>query len=217
MFVVIDGIDGSGKGTQVALLEKELVDLWKTVKIIDYPRYSHGAAFFIERYLNGDYWKSLLPKLASLFYALDRFDHSFELKRDLEEFDFVISNRYVTASMIHQAGKLSDLKEIDEYLDWLYDLEYNICGIPLPDKVIFLDVPPEVSAYLITQKQQREYIKDGSNKDIHEADENHLKNAYERAIYVSEKFQWTRVQCTQWTMMLPIDVITQMILKEILA
>ena len=111
MFIVIDWIDGSWKGTQVKLLEKKLTSMWKKVKILDYPRYWEHSAFAVEKYLNWDYGKDVSAKQASIFYALDRFDDSFKIKDDLENYDYIISNRYVSASMIHQAGKIKDKKQ----------------------------------------------------------------------------------------------------------
>lgn len=215
MFIVIDGIDGSGKWTQVQLLQKFFETQGKTVKIVDYPRYANPSAFFVEKYLNGSYGKEVSPELASLFYALDRFDSAKDLLQDIKNYDFVISNRYVSASMIHQAWKIENIEDVNRYLDWLYHLEYEICKIPLPDKIIFLDVPPEISQRLITKKENRSYIQDGSNKDIHESDENHLKNAYNRALYVAEKFGWTRIECTKDGQIFPIEDITQMIIQKI--
>ena len=126
MFIVIDGIDGSGKGTQVEILRKHFEELGKKVKILDYPRYGHTSSFMVQKYLNGEYGKTLSPKLASIFYAIDRYDSSFDIKKDLENYDYIISNRYVSANMIHQTGKIENDVEAKEFLDWLYDLEYNI-------------------------------------------------------------------------------------------
>jgi len=82
------------------------------------------------------------------------------LRTDFETYDFVISNRYVSANMIHQTGKLVDEAERDEFLEWLEDLEFNIFNIPRPDKVIFLNVTPETSQKLVLKKEEREYLKD---------------------------------------------------------
>ena len=94
-----------------------------------------------------------------MFYAIDRFDDSFNLREDFKNYDYVISNRYVSANMIHQAGKISDKQERDEFLDWLEELEYGIFGIPRPDKTIFLNVSPEMSQKLVLMKEKREYLK----------------------------------------------------------
>ncbi|NUJ97281.1 deoxynucleoside kinase [Candidatus Gracilibacteria bacterium] len=216
MFVVIDGIDGAGKGTQVKLVAEYLEMQGKKVKIIDFPRYGEKSAFFVEKYLNGEYGNFVKPKLASLFYALDRFDASKELKEDLNQYDYIISNRYVSASMIHQSGKIVKKEEVDTYLEWLDDLEYTIFSIPRPDITLFLDVSPEISSQLIGKKEQREYIKGGENKDIHEKDENHLRDAYNMAHYVAKKFDWKIIDCVEGGNILTKEKITQKILSCIL-
>lgn len=217
MFIVIDWIDWSWKWTQVQILKEHFEKAWKKVKILDYPRYSNPSAFFVEKYLNWDYWTNLSPKLSSIFYALDRFDSSFDLRNDFEEYDYIISNRYVSASMIHQWGKIKGEQETKEFLDWLYDLEYNIFSIPKPDKVIFLNVTPEISQELVLKKEEREYIKWWKKMDIHEADLNHLKNAWEKAMKVVNMYDdWVRIDCVEDWKLLSIEEITDKILKEIL-
>lgn len=185
--------------------------------MLDYPRYGENSCYFVESYLNGKYGKNISAKLASMFYALDRFDDSYNFSQRSEEYDFIISNRYVSANMIHQTGKIVEPTERVKFLDWLYELEYEICGIPKPDKVLFLDVPPDISQKLIEKKEQREYITDGGNKDIHEADENHLRDAYSAAQEVLHHYpDWIRVECCENGEILPIEVITQKILSEII-
>ncbi len=217
MFIVIDGIDGSGKGTQVEILRKHFEGLGKKVKILDYPRYWYASSFMVQKYLNGEYGKTLSPKLASIFYAIDRYDSMMDKKYvDFDSYNYIISNRYVSASMIHQTGKIEDDNEAKEFLDWLYDLEYNIFWIPKPDKVIFLNVTPEVSQKLVLKKEKREYLKDGKKMDLHEEDINHLQNAWDKAMKVVEMYDdWVKIDCVENGEILPIEEITQKILSEI--
>ncbi len=217
MFIVIDWIDGSWKGTQVKLLEEKLKKMWKKVKILDYPRYWEKSAFAIEKYLNWEYWENIWAKAASIFYAIDRFDDSFNLKKDLQNYDYIISNRYVSASMIHQAWKIKDEKKREEFLDWLYDLEYNIFGINKPDLIIFLNVSPEMSQKLVLKKEQRDYLKDWKKMDIHEADKKHLLNAWKSAMQVVDKFDnWIKIDCEKNWKMRRIEEINKDILDKIL-
>ena len=217
MFIVIDWIDWSGKGTQVALLEENLKKLWKKVKILDYPRYGEKSAFFVEKYLNWDYGMEVTAKQASIFYAMDRYDDSFNIAKDLEEYDFIISNRYVSASMIHQAGKISNERKKQEFLDWLYELEYKIFNINKPDLTIFLNVSPEMSQKLVLMKEEREYLKNGKKMDIHEEDKDHLINAHKSAMSVVKKFDsWTKIDCEQNWEMKSIESINKEILDKIL-
>ena len=217
MFVVIDWIDWSGKWTQVKLLEDNLKKMWKKVKILDYPRYWEKSAFAVEKYLNWEYWKDISAKAASIFYAIDRFDDSFNIKKDLQNYDFIISNRYVSASMIHQAWKIQDKNKRQEFLDWLYDLEYNIFKINKPDLTIFLNVSPEMSQKLVLKKEKREYLKGDKKMDLHEEDKNHLKNAWDAAMDVVDKFDdWIKIDCEENWKMKSIEEINKEILEKIL-
>lgn len=217
MFIVIDWIDWSGKWTQVKLLEKKLTKLWKNIKILDYPRYWQKSAFAVEKYLNWDYWKNITAKQASIFYALDRFDDSFNLREDFEKYDFIISNRYVSASMIHQAWKILDKNERNNFLDWLEDLEYNIFKIPKPDLTIFLNVSPEMSQKLILMKEKRDYLKWWKKMDLHEEDKNHLKDAHFSAMEVVNKYDdWLKIDCEKNWEMRDIEEINEEIINILL-
>lgn len=216
MFIVIDWLDGSGKGTQTKLVVAELEKQWKKVLLLDYPRYGNDSAYFVEKYLNWDYGKNVSAKAASIFYALDRYDDSFNFSQKMTDYDYIISNRYVSASMMHQAGKIEEHKDRLEYMKWLHELEFEIFGIPKPDTVLFLDVPPEVSQKLVEKKESREYIKWDTGKDLHEADENHLINAYKAASEILDEFpDWERVECCENGAILPINIITEKILNKI--
>lgn len=217
MFVVIDGIDGSGKGTQIELVAKKLESKGKKVKILDFPRYWETSAFMVEKYLNWEYWKDISAKQASIFYAIDRFQSYHDNKEDINKYDYILSNRYVSANMIHQAGKISDQSEKEEFLSWLSDLEYNILGIPKPDKTIFLNVSPEMSQKLVLKKSEREYLKWGKKMDLHEEDTDHLINAHASAMsIVSENPDWVKIDCEKNLEMRSIEEITQNILDEII-
>lgn len=217
MFIVIDGIDGSGKGTQIELVAKNLESQGKKVKILDFPRYWETSAFMVEKYLNWEYWKDISAKQASIFYAIDRFQSFHDNKKDLENYDYILSNRYVSANMIHQAGKISDNAEKEEFLTWLSDLEYNILWIAKPDKTIFLNVSPEMSQKLVLKKAEREYLKWWKKMDLHEEDTNHLINAHASAISIVEQnIDWVKIDCEKNLEMRTIEEITQDILDEII-
>lgn len=159
--IVIEGTDGSGKATQVEILRKYYIDQSKDVFVVDFPQYDKPSSFFVQKYLRGEYGAAdeVGTYRGSIFYALDRYDASFEVKQKLAEGWVVIANRYVSANMGHQAGKIEDLKIRDEYLDWLDNLEFNIFNIPRPDITLFLYVPPEIGQKLVDSKKAREYTK----------------------------------------------------------
>ena len=92
MFIVLDWLDGSGKGTQTKLVSEALIAMGKKVLVLDYPRYGEDSAYFVERYLNGAYGTQVNAKAASIFYALDRFEDSFHFKERQKEYDYILSN-----------------------------------------------------------------------------------------------------------------------------
>jgi dTMP kinase len=172
----------------------------------------------VTKYLNGEYGslKEMGPELASIFYAIDRFDAKREILQSLETCDYVIANRYVSSNMIHQATKMDSYEAIDAYLRWVYHLEFEIFGIPKPDKVIYLKISPETSHRLIGMKAQREYVKSTENRDIHEKDTEHIRKAIEIAGHVAAKYtNWTLLDCEKDGDILPKETITQLILRHI--
>lgn len=197
--IVIDGSDGSGKATQINYLFKRMKEENYPVDVLDFPQYDKNSSYFVQNYLNGKYGKAdeVNEKLASLFYALDRFDARDDTNKKLDEGINIIVNRYVGSSAGHQGGKISDPEKRKKYLDWLYDLEYNICRIPKPDLNIYLHVPWEIGQKLVDKKEAREYIK-GKKRDIHEDDREHLKKAQQSYIeLVEEDPDWKRVDCIE--------------------
>ncbi len=221
-FFVLEGIDGSGKGTQIQRVIQELEKHGKTVLILDYPRYEQKASFQTSQYLNRKYGKNIDAKAASILYAVDRFDDAYDVENGFiqksQGVDFVIANRYTTSNMIHQTGKIRDAKEKKDFLDWLAEIEYESMKIPRPHKVFFLDVPPDIAMRNIEKKETRKYIQNNSNKDLHEEDTQHLKNAYESASLVIEHFwdEWQRVPCSQDWEMLSMEEITHILTTHIL-
>src|SRR3989344_4026891 len=168
-FIVIDGTDGSGKATQTKLLIKRLQKAGFKVRVEDFPQYGNKSAGPVEEYLTGVYGTAdeLGAYIPSMFYAVDRFAASKRIKHHLEHGDVVVSNRYVTANMAHQGGKIKDTRQREKYFKWLVDLEYNFFQIPKPDLQIILHLPPRVSAKLAKQRGPQYYL--GSKKrDIHE-------------------------------------------------
>lgn len=196
--IVIEGTDGSGKKTQTAkLLERLLAHgAHPFVESIDFPRYGTPSCYLVEKYLHGGFGTAneVGPYVASMFYAVDRYDHSFGMKKKLDAGTILVSDRYVSASMGHQAGKIDDLPERDKYLEWLNNLEFEIFKIPKPDLTILLYVDAETNQRLMASRPDKEYLK-GKKQDIHEADLEHMKKAGEAFKYVAEKFGWTIIDC----------------------
>lgn len=194
--IVIDGTDGSGKGTQTQLLIKKLISDGHDVEMADFPRYGERSAMLVEDYLNGKFGtaEEVGAYRASVLYACDRYVASFQIKQRLEEGKIVICNRYVSANMGHQAGKIKAIAEVDKFLVWLENLEYGIFNIPKPDATILLYMPVEIGQQLVDKKGEREYV-GGEKRDIHEDDLNHLTDAASAYLYVAKKYSWPTIQC----------------------
>lgn len=198
-FIVIDGLDGSGKGTQTELLVRRLQQEGHDIMMMDFPRYGQKSAYFVECYLRGEYGSAeeVGAKRASLFFALDRYAASLEMKAYLEKGGIIVSNRYVSASKGHQLGKLHDQQEMKRFLDWLNELEYHSLGIPVPDLTLFLHMKPEIGQRLVDLKSEREYTQ-GKKRDIHEADLGHLQNAERAFLFCLEHDtveNWQKIVC----------------------
>jgi len=194
--IVIDGTDGSGKATQANLLAERLRNEGFKVETVDFPQYGKKSAALAEEYLNGSFGTAddVGPYRASVFFACDRYEAAPRIRKWLEQGRIVISNRYVSANMGHQAGKIRETAERDRFLEWLDNLEYNIFKIPRPDIQILLFVPPETGQKLVDKKGHRDYV-GGEARDMHENDIEHLKNASETYKYVAEKFSWIILNC----------------------
>lgn len=215
---MIDGIDGAGKGTQTQLLLTRLIEEQVPYRTLDFPQYGQPSAYFVEKYLRGEYGtiKEVGPRKASLFYALDRFDKSFQLKKWLDSGLIVISNRYTTSNIGHQAAKLEDDEGRTIFLNWLEELEYDFLHIPRPDLVICLYLPPEISQKLIDKKNIRAYTK-GLKRDIHEDDVGHLQKASDRYLEAAERDGWEVIDCSSadGTGILPAKIIHEKIFAKI--
>lgn len=188
MFIVIDWIDWSWKETQVKLLEEQLLSLWKKVLVLDYPRYDKESSYFARKYLNW-WYKDLSAKQEQLLFAVDRFDDYEDYKYDIEKFDYIIANRYISSGMFHWWCKTNNKAELDEYINWLEDLEYNILGIPKADKTFFLNLSLEKSLELIEKRWRK--------KDINESNINHLKKASELAKILVKEKSWIKIDCEE--------------------
>lgn len=195
MFIAIDGLDGSGKETQSKKLVKYLTEKGKKVRLLSFPTYDGKGSAFVDMYLKGELGKN--PEdtnayAASVFFAMDRY-YSFRTDWSKDYYDedtYIIANRYTSANAVHQLSKLPREKW-DGFLQWLWDFEFKKIGLPAPDRVVYLEMRPEISMSLINSRSEQT----GRVKDIHESDRNHLANSYSAAIYSSEKLGWDRVRC----------------------
>lgn len=196
MFCVIEGLDGCGKSTQVELLEKYLKTNNKNYIRIKLPDYDSQSSALVKMYLNGEFGDKPADVnvwAASAFYAVDRYAN-FKSKwaDDYNTGKDILADRYATSNAIYQLAKLPE-NEWDYYLDWLEDFEYKKMGIPKPDKVIFLDMPVEISQKLMSKR----YEGDEEKKDVHEKNVDFLLTCRKAALYTAEKWGWNIIKCSK--------------------
>lgn len=194
--IVFEGTDGSGKSTQAKLLCSRLAQAGTAFREIDFPRYGNPFAEPAKLYLEGALGTrpgDVNAYAASTLYAVDRFA---SYKQDWGGFyeagGLVIANRYTTSNAVHQASKLPDA-EREEYLNWLFDLEYGRLGLPKPDLVLYLDMPIEVTERMMDHRARET----GARADIHERDGAYLRRCRANAKEVVRLCGWTVIDCTE--------------------
>ena len=187
-------MDSSGKETQTSLLFERMRDRMCRV---EFPNYKSEASALVRMYLNGEFSDNpdgVDPYTASMFFACDRYA-SYVTEEWGEIYrggGVVLADRYTTSNMIHQGCKFDDKDKRDEYLKWLYDLEYIKSGLPVPDLVIFLDLPLDNVKETICRRQNKIT---GGGADIHERNYEYLRKAYNTAAELAAIYGWQRVDC----------------------
>lgn len=199
--IVIDGLDGSGKNTQVTMLVERLRKEGVAVETLDFPGYK--TTFFgklIGEILAGKYGKDAAkidPHIFSPLYAVDRWEQKPTIEKWLAEGKVVVLDRYVSANQIHQGGKISNPEEREAFLAWLDTMEHVVLKNPRPDLVIYLDVHPDITAELLKDAQEKkEYLAGGT--DLVESNEEYVRNSHISALSLSHSSKnWKRVDCLQ--------------------
>ncbi len=200
--IVIDGTDGSGKSTQVKLLQKRLTKEGYTVKLLDFPEYyKNFFGKFIGHCLSEQYynWINVHPKIASIAYAADRWESSKKIEEWLTKGYIVLANRYVSANQIHQGGKISNPKKRLNFIKWQEEMEYKVFKIPKPDAVFYLNVPLNIILRLIKERNKvssRAYT--GKKKDIVEGNIPYLTNSNKTALWLAKTQKgWIKIECVK--------------------
>ncbi len=208
--LVIEGLDGSGKATQTALLAKALAPLHR-LKTVSFPDYESESSALVRLYLDGKFGKKpgdVNAYAASSFYAVDRYA-SFATKwADFyRDGGIVLADRYTTSNAIHQCAKLPQA-QWPAYVDWLEDFEYAKMGIPKPDFVLCLDVEPEVSQRLLVARYGG-----AAGRDIHEQDLDYLVNCRKAAHWCAARLGWRLLKCSENGKMKDRDAIAAQLLE----
>jgi dTMP kinase len=214
--IAIEGIDGSGKGTQAQRLYERFSASGKNAALLSFPRYSEtlfGKA--IGDFLNGRFGalQEVSPFLASLLYAGDRFESRNFLLEALKENEVVVLDRYTASNIAHQGSKL-DGAERREIVDWIRRVEYEIYQLPRPDLVVLLDLPVLEAQQLIATKQARSYTNKAA--DLQEADAAYLQGV--RNVYLElaeEESNWCKINCWRNSAIRSIEDIGEEIWTEV--
>ena len=201
MLVVLEGLDGAGKSTQVKKLRSYLESIFGSLEYIHFPRYDAPVyGELISRFLRGDFGsnEAVHPQLVALLFAEDRHGAAPQMKRTLAEGGTVLLDRYVYSNIAYQCAKLSNPDEADELREWIFNTEYGNFDLPVPDLNIFLDVPIGfVESKLKSQRggSDREYLEGA--QDIHEADiefQKRVRDIYRKQCERDSKF--IRIDCS---------------------
>ena len=214
---VIDGTDGSGKQTQFNKLQERLDKENIEYKTVSFPNYESPSSSLVKMYLSGEFGtnaQEISPYIASTFYAADRYA---TFKTGYQDYydkgGIILADRYTTANMVHQAGKIKDKKERDKFLKWLWDFEFKLYGLPIPTEVFFLNMPTEKALELM--KDRKNKFDENAKKDIHESNEKHMKDAYEAACDVAKEYNWFEIKCMRDNELRTIDDIHEEIYEEV--
>ena len=215
--ILIEGTDCSGKETQSRLLVEKLNERGKKAVYFTFPYYESptgkivGGPYLGKKEISSSYFPegaSRVPaKVASLYFAADRYYNLPLLKNLLDSNDYVILDRYVYSNMAHQGGKIESKEERFKMYDFLYELEFNMLGLIKPDMVIFLHMP---YLYASVLKQNR------ASLDGHEKDPNHLKNAENSYLELSDRYNFSYVICVKDNEIRDIDEINEELYVKIL-
>lgn len=195
--IVIEGIDSSGKGTQLKLLKDKLERLKKKILLTDFPRYYDSPwGKMVGEYLIGKYgeFNKIDPHLALPLYMLDQYTWSRDIGEPwIKKGGTILLDRYFTSN-VHQVAKKKGIAK-NIFRDWMWDLGYKELKIKKPDLVLFLDVPPSITRKLLKSKTERLYLK-GKKKDGAEKNWKHQEASYKEYIFMTKREKtWRRIKC----------------------
>ncbi len=194
LLLTVEGLDGSGKGTQSRLLLESLREKGVPARLVSFPDYDHPSSALVKMYLAGEFGGNpgdVNAYAASSFFAVDRYASYRKYWRDaLLSGECVIADRYTTSNMVYQLSKLPRA-EWEGFLSWVRDFEYGKLGLPEPDATVYLDMPIEVSQRLLSGR----YGGDEAKKDIHESSRAYLETCRGAALFAAGELSWRMISC----------------------
>ena len=214
--IVIEGTDGSGKSTQFRLLTDRLESEQVKFQKLVFPQYSEPSSALIRMYLGGEFGKSpsdVNAYAASAFYSVDRYASYRKVwGKWYEEGGLVVSDRYTTSNAVHQASKEPEDKR-EDFLNWLYDFEYDKLGLPRPDLVIYLDVPTDFTEKMLRHRE----TETNTHADIHEQDMQYLATCRRMGRAAAAHYGWTVIRCVRDGAMRSMEDIHEEIYRHVAA
>jgi len=194
--IVLEGTDGSGKSTQFALLKERLEREGTAFRTIVFPQYQEPSSALIRMYLGGEFGENpndVNAYAASTFYAVDRYaSYRKAWGEYYQKGGLILSDRYTSSNAVHQASKLREPMRPDFYR-WLYDLEFVRFGLPVPDLVLYLDVPTELTEGLMRKRESDTH----THADIHEKDLDYLRLCRKTGLEAAAYYGWRVVSCAR--------------------
>ena len=194
--IVFEGTDGSGKATQTEMLCQTLEKQHIPFRRLSFPRYEEPSSALIRLYLGGAFGShpdDVNAYAASAFYSVDRYA---SYKQDwgayYRQSGLLIADRYTTSNAVHQTAKLPP-EQRRAFLDWLFHFEYDLLELPRPTRVVYLDLPTELSEQMMRRREQDTH----TTADVHEQDEAYLRRCRENAVFVTDYCGWTRIDCAR--------------------
>ena len=213
--IVIEGTDGSGKSTQFKLLTERVAREGHEFQRLVFPQYQEESSALIRMYLGGQFGtkpSDVNAYAASAFYAVDRYaSYKKVWGQWYENGGLVLSDRYATSNAVHQASKEPEEKQA-EFLQWLYEFEYEKLGLPAPDLVIYLDVPTDFTEKMMRSREAAT----NTHADIHEQDLQYLATCRRIGKAAARFYNWTVINCVRDGAMRSIEDIHEEIYRHVL-
>ncbi len=194
--IAIEGIDGSGKRTQMDLLHGIIAaaEGGHSVYSTAFPQYDSWFGKMVGQFLNGELGplEAVDPHFAALLYAGDRFEAKPKIEAALDEGKIVLIDRYIGSNLAHQTARVVPEKRA-EFQRWIEHLEYRIYDLPREDLILYLRVPPTEAQKLVAQKSQRSYT--SAKQDLQEASLRHLQDAAAMYDQLARSAPWVTIEC----------------------
>ena len=194
-FIVLEGIDGSGKSTQFVQLQAHLAQIGADFTCLRFPQYDKPSSALLTMYLQGEFGKNpedVNAYAAATFYAVDRYASFKQVwKDDFFAGKHILTDRYTTSNAVHQGAKLSGSAQTD-FFSWLDDFEHEKMELPRPNIVLYMDITLEVALKNVAKRKS-----ETGQWDIHEVGDAYLQSCLNAAQNAADFFGWHKISCVE--------------------